>query len=226
MHARNHLWTRWKLRTPANSYCSTLATSKRSPKFLPKHGGDISLREHVAHKSRKGEISASPIFFVSESTRRSLCAAWPAPSTKHFFKNARVSPLISARRRGGRRDRSRGFLFSPLGLSKLEFFHFARRQGRKDVGAGDARAFQMEGARLGHPSYTYTPASFPKIPPKNKRFLRVFFGYFRVRCRGMCVGWVAQNQVKNSVKLCEKFGEKFSREKFRSALGTREKTCI
>ena len=136
-----------------------------------------------------------------------------------------MSPLISARRRGGRRDRSRGFLFSPLGLSKLEFFHFARRQGRKDVGAGDARAFQMEGARLGHPSYTYTPASFPKIPPKNKRFLRVFFGYFRVRCRGMCVGWVAQNQVKNSVKLCEKFGEKFSREKFRSALGTREKTC-
>ena len=118
-----------------------------------------------------------------------------------------------------------GDFYFPPWVYQNGFFHFARRQGRKDVGAGDARAFQMEGARLGHPSYTYTPASFPKIPPKNKRFLRVFFGYFRVRCRGMCVGWVAQNQVKNSVKLCEKFGEKFSREKFRSALGTREKTC-
>ena len=118
-----------------------------------------------------------------------------------------------------------GDFYFPPWVYQNGFFHFARRQGRKDVGAGDARAFQMEGARLGHPSYTYTPASYPKIPQKNKRFLRVFFGYFRVRCRGMCVGWVAQNQVKNSVKLCEKFGEKFSREKFRSALGTREKTC-
>ena len=119
-----------------------------------------------------------------------------------------------------------GDFYFPPWVYQNGFFHFARRQGRKDVGAGDARAFQMEGARLGHPSYTYTPASYPKIPQKNKRFLRVFFGYFRVRCRGMCVGWVAQNQVKNSVKLCEKFGEKFSREKFRSALGTREKTCV
>ena len=96
-----------------------------------------------------------------------------------------------------------GDFYFPPWVYQNGFFHFARRQGRKDVGAGDARAFQMEGARLGHPSYTYTPASYPKIPPKNKRFLRVFFGYFRVRCRGMCVGWVAQNQVKNSVKLCE-----------------------